>query len=88
MEIKAVTEALLYLKNSQYQNAVIVSDSMSTLQKVKKKLMYADWIPAIKDSQLQSLKWLFCPSHSGVKGNVRADTLPLLITTSPWTLLL
>ena len=35
MEIKAVTEALLYLKNSQYQNAVIVSDSMSTLQKVK-----------------------------------------------------
>ena len=39
MEIKAVTEALLYLKNSQYQNAVIVSDSMSTLQKVKKKLI-------------------------------------------------
>ena len=75
MEIKAVTEALLYLKNSQYQNAVIVSDSMSTLQKVKKKLMYADWIPAIKDSQLQSLKWLFCPGHSGVQGNERADTL-------------
>ena len=69
MEIKAVTEALLYLRNSQHRKAVIVSDSMSTLQKVKKKLLYADWIPSIKDSQLQSLKWLFCPGHSGVQGN-------------------
>ena len=37
--------------------------------------MYADWIPSIKDSQLQSLKWLFCPGHSGVQGNERADNL-------------
>ena len=75
MEIKAITEALLYLKDSQHRKAVIVTDSMSTLQKVKKKLLYADWISSIKGSQLQSIVWLFCPGHSGVKGNERADTL-------------
>ena len=31
MEIKVVTEALLYLKESQHRKAVNVTDSMSTL---------------------------------------------------------
>ena len=31
MEIKVVTEALLYLKESQHKKAVNVTDSMSTL---------------------------------------------------------
>ena len=39
-EIKEVTEALLYLKESQHRKAVNVTDSMSTLQKVKKKLIF------------------------------------------------
>ena len=40
MEMKVVTEALLHLKESQHRKAVNVTDSISTLQKVKKKLMY------------------------------------------------
>ena len=36
MEIKAVTEALKHLQLKQYTSDVIVTDSMSTLQKVEK----------------------------------------------------
>ena len=50
IEIKVVTEAFLYLKESQHRKAVNVTDSMSTLQKVKKKLMCVDWISSIKNS--------------------------------------
>ena len=42
MEIKAISEALKYLQEQRIRKAVIVTDSMSTLQKVKKELMYAD----------------------------------------------
>ena len=35
MEIKAVTEALKYLQLNNYTRAVIITDSMSTLQKVE-----------------------------------------------------
>ena len=45
-----VTEALLYLKESQHRKADNVTDSMSTLKKVEKKLVYADLISSIKDS--------------------------------------
>ena len=48
---------------------------MSMLQKVKKGLLYADWVDLISQSQLQSVTWLFCPGHSGVQGNERADEL-------------
>ena len=42
MEVKAITEALRYLMENQQRRAVIVTDSMSTLQKVKKENLYAD----------------------------------------------
>ena len=42
MEIKAISEALIYLQENRIKNAVIVTDSMSTLQKVKKEYMYVD----------------------------------------------
>ena len=75
MEVKAVTEALLYLKENNHKKAVIVTDSMSTLEKVKNKHLYADWASLINGSQLLSITWLFCPGHSGVQGNERADNL-------------
>ena len=37
MEIKAVTKALKYLQLNNYTRAVIITDSMSTLQKVEKE---------------------------------------------------
>ena len=75
MEVKAVTEALQFLATSAYKKAVIVTDSMSTLQKIQKGMLYSDWIDLIKRSELQTIAWLFCPGHSGVQGNERADKL-------------
>ena len=75
MEVKALTEALQFLFTSVYKKAVIATDSMSTLQKIQKGMMYSDWIELIKSSELQTITWLFCPGHSGVQGNERADEL-------------
>ena len=47
MEIKAITEALRYLQSKLYRRAIIVTDSMSTLQKINKESLYADWGPII-----------------------------------------
>ena len=65
----------MFLAESPYRKAIIVTDSMSTLQKIEKGLLYADWVTLISRSHLQSITWLFCPGHSGVLGNERADKL-------------
>ena len=65
MEVKAVNKALLFLATSAYKKAVIVTDSMSTLQKIQRGMLYSDWIDLIKGSELQTITWLFCPGHSG-----------------------
>ena len=39
IEVKTITKALRYLQSEQYRRAIIVTDSMSTLQKIKKSLM-------------------------------------------------
>ena len=75
MEVKAITEALRYLQTHQHRRAVIVTDSMSTLQKISKEYLYADWISIISDSSLERLTWIFSPGHAGVQGNERADSL-------------
>ena len=75
MEVKAITEALRYLREKKYKRGVIATDSMSTLQKVQKENLYADWVSTISDSCLERLTWVFSPGHAGVKGNERADCL-------------
>ena len=75
MEVKAITEALRYLQTHQHKRAIIVTDSMSTLQKISKEHLYADWVPIISDSCLERLTWIFSPGHAGVQGNERADSL-------------
>ena len=62
MEKKAISEALMYLQEQRIRKAVIVTDSMSTLQKVKKEYMYVDWLKALQDSALEKLTWVF-PGH-------------------------
>ena len=42
IEIKAITEALRWLRQEKHRRVVIVTDSMSTLQKVQKEYLYAD----------------------------------------------
>ena len=50
-------------------------------------MLYADWVTAIKQSNLQSVRWIFCPGHSGVRGNERADALAdLAVNQSTLTL--
>ena len=39
MEIKAITEALEWLKNTNYTSAIFVTDSMSSLEEVKKNAL-------------------------------------------------
>ena len=48
---------------------------MSSLEKVKKNMLHADWKRHINGSKLDNVRWIFCPGHAGVKGNERADEL-------------
>ena len=57
------------------QYATFLTDSMSTLEKIKTGHLYADWFTCVSNSQLRRLQWIFCPGHAGVKGNERADKL-------------
>ena len=75
MEVKAITEALRYMQRSQQKRAVIVTDSMSTLEKVRKEHLHADWLQTLRASGLERITWVFSPGHAGVRGNERADVL-------------
>ena len=75
MEIKAITEALRYLQQYRHKRAVIVTDSMSTLQKIQKEYLYADWLQILSGSSIEKITWIFSPGHAGVRGNERADSL-------------
>ena len=48
---------------------------MSTLQKVEKGMLYADWKSTIRESSLEKVAWIFSPGHAGVADNERADKL-------------
>ena len=52
MEITAIKEALRYMQLSQQRKAVIVTDSMSTLEKVKKDYMHTDSMNTVSNSRL------------------------------------
>ena len=55
MEIKAITEALKWLCSCTYQNATFLTDSKSTLEKIKTGQLYADWFAYLRSSQLRRL---------------------------------
>ena len=72
IKVKAVAEALQFLATYVYMKAFIAIDSMSTLKKIQKGMLYSDWIDLIKRSELQTITWLFCSRNSGVQGNETA----------------
>ena len=74
-EINAVTLALIWLKDADYSRVVIVTDSLSTLEKVRQGNLHADWVSLINQSSIQRIVWIYCPGHSGVKGNEVSDRL-------------
>lgn len=48
MEVKAITEALIWLRTADFRRVTVVTDSMCTLQKVQQGLLHADWVDAIR----------------------------------------
>ena len=54
-------------------HAVILTDSMSLLQKVESVMGCPDGHTATHSLRIQRLLWIYCPGHAGVSGNERAD---------------
>ena len=77
MEVQAVTHALRWIASSggsQTTQAIILADSMSLLQRVKKNGMGSpDQNVSMVGIRLRKLLWVYCPGHAGVKGNDRAN---------------
>ena len=61
--------------DSQTAHAIILTNSMSLLQKVKCGMGSPDWHASMFDIHLQKIIWVYCLGHAGVKGNDRADRL-------------
>ena len=64
-----------WVQGQTFTHAVIATDSMSTLAKIRTGQLYSDWTGPLRNSHLKKLTWLFCPGHAGVRGNERADKL-------------
>ena len=74
-EINAITLALTWLAEQNHTRVVFVSDSLSTLEKIRRKNLHADWTPIIHRSCIAKITWIYCPGHSGVSGNEAVDKL-------------
>ena len=74
-EVNAITLALTWIASQEHTRAVFVTDSLSTLEKIRGKHLHADWIPLIHQSSIEKITWIYCPGHSGVTGNEEADKL-------------
>ena len=75
MEVVAITETFKCIMSTDYEFASIVTDSMSTLAKIRNSMLHVEWKEAIRSSNLTRVVWIFCPGHAGVAGNERADEL-------------
>ena len=75
MKFRAISETFSWLQDTVYESAIILTDSMSTLEKIRKACLHAEWKRAIEQSKLTRVVWIFCPGHAGVRGNERADEL-------------
>ena len=67
-EINAITFALSWVKHQDNKSILIVTDSLSTLEKVRGSNLHVDWTTHFRDSQTQKINWIYCPGHSGVVG--------------------
>ena len=72
MGVEAVTHAIQWLasqRDAQSTHAIILTDSLNLMQKVKSGICCQDWY-----TSMHSI-WLYCPGHARVSGNERADRL-------------
>ena len=66
-EVEAVTHAIQWLafqRDAQIAHAVILTDSMNLLQKVKTGMGCPDWHTAMHSLRLQRLLWIYCLGHA------------------------
>ena len=78
MEVEAVTRVLRWIASggdSRTSHAILLTDSMSLLQKVKSGMGSPDWNVSMVDIHLPKLLCVYCPGHGGVKGNDRTERL-------------
>ena len=78
MDVEAVTHALCWIASkgdSQPTHAIILTDLVSLLQKVKSGMGSPDWNMSMVNVHLWKLLWVYCPGHAGMKGNYHADRL-------------
>ena len=55
MEVRAISEAIMWLRDERHVHAVFVTDSMSTFEKVRPGMHYADLKPSTTASQLECI---------------------------------
>ena len=70
-----VTLALTWVSSQDFSRVMFVTDSLSTLEKVRQGNLHADWYPLINSSSIRRITWIYCPGHAGVIGNETADRL-------------
>ncbi|WP_419594232.1 RNase H family protein [Thiolapillus sp.] len=79
MEKVAISNALRWLASNRYsqttRRAIILTDSMNLISKANQGRGSPDWFQAMQHIHLESLMWMYCPAHAGVKGNEQADWL-------------
>ena len=79
--MEVITEMLEWVRQQPITRLVCLTDSMSTLEKIATGMLYADWAASIQQSNLQCIRWIFCPGHAGVCGNECTDALAGQATT-------
>ena len=78
MAVETVTHALRWIASrgdSRTTHAIILTDSKSSLQKVKSGMGSPDWNASMVDIHLQKLLRVYCSGHAGMKGNDRPHRL-------------
>ena len=82
-EINGVTFALTWVSSQDYSHIMSLSDSLSTLEKVRQGNLHTDWYPLFKNNGIRRIIWIYCPGHAGVKGNETADRLAGSVQLTP-----
>ena len=78
MEVEAVTHAIQWVASqcdAQITHAIILTDSVKTLQKVESGMGCPNWHTAMHSFRIQRFVWIYCPGHAGVSENERTDRL-------------
>ena len=63
---------------------MILTESVSLLQKMKSGMGSPDWNVSMVHTYLRKLLWAYSPGHAGVKGNDLADTLAGKANPQKW----